>query len=332
MNYGYDYGAADSMIGITTAMAGLGAAIFIFSLIIGLISIISYAKIFTKAGKPWWASIVPIYNIIVMLEIAKLPLWYFILLFIPIANIYVLFKINIEIAKKFDKSTGFGIGMTLLSVIFIPLLAFSDNTYEEGNKNTNITNQQFDVTNVINSSVEKETNNNIINEIPVAPIEVSNNLSVETEPTPVSITEEPVQSVQTVEPINTFDAEPMVSPVSPVEEPVQNVENVEPNNAFNIEPTVSPVNPVEESVRNVENVEPINAFNIEPTVSPISTFGETEQNNATTIESLNVETNIVTNIEPQVNIVGEKAKKCKNCGNELPDIVSICPNCGTDNE
>ena len=36
----------------------------------------------------------------------------------------------IEIAHKFGKSTGFGVGMVLLNVIFIPMLGFSDATYQ----------------------------------------------------------------------------------------------------------------------------------------------------------------------------------------------------------
>ena len=30
--------------------------------------------------------------------------------------------------------------------------------------------------------------------------------------------------------------------------------------------------------------------------------------------------------------IADNDKICTNCGNKLPDIVSICPNCGTDKE
>ena len=46
-------------------------------------------KAFEKAGKPGWAAIVPIYNIIVMIEIARKPLRWIILCLIPIANIVI---------------------------------------------------------------------------------------------------------------------------------------------------------------------------------------------------------------------------------------------------
>jgi len=45
--------------------------------VIVLIEIIGLWKIFIKAGKPGWASIIPIYNIIVLLEIIGKPLWWF---------------------------------------------------------------------------------------------------------------------------------------------------------------------------------------------------------------------------------------------------------------
>ena len=259
-DYGYDYGyTAESVVGAAGAMIGLSAAAFIFSAIISLIAIISYAKIFKKAGKPWWACIVPIYNVIVMLEIAKLPMWYIALFFVPIANIYALFKINIEIAKKFGKTSGFGIGMTLLSIIFIPLLAFSDNKYEDSIENTNVntTNNQFDATNVINNSnsnISENLNNNI-SSIPVAPI------NIQTEATNNN------------------------------------------GNAFNTEPTPVMNEPVQEPI---SVAEPVNVFNTEPT--PIM------------------------NEPVQIESIAETNKKCKNCGNDLPNIVSICPNCGIDNE
>ena len=86
-------------------------------------------KVFVKAGKPGWACIVPIYNIIVLLEIAGRPLWWIILLFIPIANFIVLILIALDIAKAFGKGTGFGLGLAFLGFIFYPILGFSDATY-----------------------------------------------------------------------------------------------------------------------------------------------------------------------------------------------------------
>lgn len=86
-------------------------------------------KIFTKAGKPGWAAIVPIYNIIVMLEIVNRPLWWIILMFIPIANIVVSIVLAVDLAKSFGKGLGYAIGLILLPIIFYPVLAFGSAQY-----------------------------------------------------------------------------------------------------------------------------------------------------------------------------------------------------------
>lgn len=86
-------------------------------------------KVFVKAGKPGWAVIVPIYNIIVMLEIVGRPVWWIILMLIPFVNIVVGIVIGIDMAKSFGKGTGFGIGLAFLGIIFYPVLGFGDAEY-----------------------------------------------------------------------------------------------------------------------------------------------------------------------------------------------------------
>lgn len=116
-----DYGDAVST-------GGLVVSYLIYFAVI-LITIISMWKIFSKAGKPGWAAIVPLYNIIVMLEIVDKPLWWIILMFIPVINIVISIIVAVELAKKFGKSTGFAIGLILLPIIFYPILAFSSAQY-----------------------------------------------------------------------------------------------------------------------------------------------------------------------------------------------------------
>ena len=94
--------------------------------------IVSIWKIFEKAGKPGWAAIVPIYNMIVLLEIVNKPVWWIVLMVIPFVNIVIAIIVYVELAKAFGKSAGFGIGMIFLSFIFLPLLAFGDDQYLDG--------------------------------------------------------------------------------------------------------------------------------------------------------------------------------------------------------
>jgi hypothetical protein len=108
---------------------GFGAFGIVY-FIVAIIVIIAMWKVFEKAGKPGWASLIPIYNIIVMLEIADKPLWWLILFFIPIANIIAIIIIFISIAEKFGQSAGFGLGLVFLGFIFWPILGFGDSQYQ----------------------------------------------------------------------------------------------------------------------------------------------------------------------------------------------------------
>lgn len=106
----------------------MDAVVFIYLAIVALV-IVSLWKVYAKAGKPGWASIIPIYNIIVLLEIVKKPLWWIVLFFIPIANLVAAIVIYVELAKVFGKSSGFGIGLVFLGFIFFPILAFGNAKY-----------------------------------------------------------------------------------------------------------------------------------------------------------------------------------------------------------
>lgn len=99
------------------------------SLILSIFVIAGVWKVFEKAGQPGWASIIPIYNVIVMLKIAGKPTWWLLLLIIPFVNIIIAIMISIEIARNFGKDTGFGIGLALLGFIFYPILGFGNAQY-----------------------------------------------------------------------------------------------------------------------------------------------------------------------------------------------------------
>ncbi|HCQ30731.1 MAG TPA: signal peptidase I [Flavobacteriales bacterium] len=101
----------------------------ILPLAVIILMIASMWKIFTKAGQPGWASIIPIYNIIVLLKIVNRPVWWIILLLIPIVNFITMIIVLNDLSKSFGKGVGFTIGLILLPIIFYPLLAFGDAEY-----------------------------------------------------------------------------------------------------------------------------------------------------------------------------------------------------------
>jgi uncharacterized membrane protein YoaK (UPF0700 family) len=91
--------------------------------------IVSGWTIFTKANKPGWASLIPIYNILIGLEIVDRPWWWLLLLLIPVANLVFAVILCIDLAKAFGQGAAFGIGLLLLGFIFYPILAFGDAQY-----------------------------------------------------------------------------------------------------------------------------------------------------------------------------------------------------------
>ena len=102
----------------------------IFGLIIALLLIVAMWKVFTKAGQPGWASIIPIYNLYIWCKIVGRPGWWILLMLIPFVNIIVGIILCIDMAKSFGKGAGFGIGLALLGVIFIPILGFGSAQYQ----------------------------------------------------------------------------------------------------------------------------------------------------------------------------------------------------------
>lgn len=89
-------------------------------------------KTFEKAGKPGWACLVPIYNAFVILQIAGKPAWWFLLFLIPVVNLVVAIIVMIEVARRFGKGPGFGIGLAFLGIIFFPILGFGSAQYSAG--------------------------------------------------------------------------------------------------------------------------------------------------------------------------------------------------------
>ena len=98
-------------------------AIFIFFIVVGW-------KIFTKAGRPGWACIIPFYNVYVLLKIAGKPGWWLILCLIPLVNFIIAILAALGIAQNFGKGGGFAVGLILLPIIFYPILAFGSATYQ----------------------------------------------------------------------------------------------------------------------------------------------------------------------------------------------------------
>lgn len=111
------------------SMGALGPIFWICMLAFIVLMIASCWKVFVKAGKPGWACIIPIYNVVVLLDIVGKPIWWIILYLIPLVNIIIIIIIYVALAKAFGKGVGFALGLIFLPFIFYPILGFGDATY-----------------------------------------------------------------------------------------------------------------------------------------------------------------------------------------------------------
>lgn len=109
--------------------SSLGRSILFLLIAVGVYGV---WRTFTRAGKPGWACLVPIYNQIVQCEIGRKPVWWVVLLFIPVVNIVVSIMIINGISKAFGKEEGFTAGLVLLPFIFYPILGFGKDRYLHG--------------------------------------------------------------------------------------------------------------------------------------------------------------------------------------------------------
>ncbi len=123
----YDYNSADLFL--TMVGTGVFTVSMIVSLVICVLTIVAMWKIFTKAGKPGWASIVPFYSQYCLFDIAWGNGWLFLLCFVPCVNLVVMIILYIKLANAFGKGTGFGIGLILLNTIFVLILGLGDAEY-----------------------------------------------------------------------------------------------------------------------------------------------------------------------------------------------------------
>ena len=113
------------------SIANMFSGVFlIVALAFAVLMVASMWKVFTKAGQPGWAVIVPIYNLVVLLNIIGKPLWWLVLFIIPLVSIVAAIIAYVNLAKCFGKGAGFAIGLLLLPFIFFPMLGLGDARYQ----------------------------------------------------------------------------------------------------------------------------------------------------------------------------------------------------------
>ena len=105
------------------------AGLALYVLIIGFFIAVGW-KIYQKAGRPGWVVLVPIYNLYVLMKVVGRPAWWLVLFLLPVVNLVIAIIVNIDLAKSFGKDLLYGLGITFLGFIFLPMLAFGSATYK----------------------------------------------------------------------------------------------------------------------------------------------------------------------------------------------------------
>lgn len=116
----YQYETYDPVLPVGFIIGMLAFAVFVFA---------AQWRVFTKAGQPGWACLIPFYNIYIMTKIGGKPGYWTLLCLIPVVNIIIIIWLYNMLSKSFGKEEGFTAGLVLLGFIFWPLLGFGNSRY-----------------------------------------------------------------------------------------------------------------------------------------------------------------------------------------------------------
>ena len=98
-------------------------------LIVVVLNVIALWKVFEKAGKPGWAALVPVYNGMVLAEVAGYPSWYGLGFLVNPISLVVSIIFGLSIAKRFNRSETFGILLLALLPVGYIILGLNKDVY-----------------------------------------------------------------------------------------------------------------------------------------------------------------------------------------------------------
>ena len=149
-----------------------------------------YGKLYKKAGKGGWESIIPFYSKWIYAEISGVNWWWFLLLIsttivsiifdddaletvATLATLFGSFVCNYNLAKRFSKDTSIAILTTIFPIIMIPIMGFSKNYQYDSNivvsKNGPFGQSYQDTPNEHNNPINNELSNISSNDIAYCP-------------------------------------------------------------------------------------------------------------------------------------------------------------------
>jgi hypothetical protein len=85
--------------------------------------------VFAKAGRPGWACLVPVYNGLEFLRVAKLPTRLWVLFLVPLVNMALFAAACVRVARAFRKGPLFAVGLVLLPPVYMAILGMGAARY-----------------------------------------------------------------------------------------------------------------------------------------------------------------------------------------------------------
>lgn len=121
--------SASAAQGFLGFLATVSVTFWLICIALSVVAIIGKWKMYKKAGVDGWESLIAGHNFIVEMKLGGIPTYWYFLIFVPFGIIAISCWKQMELAKSFGKSTGFGIGLILLNPIFTAILGFGKAQY-----------------------------------------------------------------------------------------------------------------------------------------------------------------------------------------------------------
>lgn len=182
----------------------------VVTLLFSLLIMLTCSNIFKVSEKKRASLLIPLYNLIIFLDIVNMNRFYFILLLFPVVNVLVIYIMLYRLSIVFHTTKSFAFGLIFLPIVFLPILNFSGNLdnrssdeieQEDLKKETInlLTESQIDLLNSESESTPKVDNvfKSEIEEIPEAPVFKANKIKYKE----ILLNDEKEKKIEKVEPV-----------------------------------------------------------------------------------------------------------------------------------
>lgn len=182
----------------------------VVTLLFSLLVMLTCSNIFKVSEKKRVSLLIPLYNLIIFLDIVNMNRFYFILLLFPVVNILVIYIMLYRLSIVFHTTKAYAFGLIFLPIVFLPILNFSGNLDNRSSEEIEkedlkketinlLTESQIDLLNSEKESTPKVDNvfKSEIEEIPEAPVFKANKIKYKE----ILLNDEKEKKIEKVEPV-----------------------------------------------------------------------------------------------------------------------------------